>query len=187
MKLLFDRSIGLLLFILLVIPILFVSIAIKITSKGSILYWSERVGKENVNFMMPKFRTMRSGTPQLATHLMNDPDLYLSPIGGIIRRSSLDEIPQLFSILKGDMSLVGPRPEQPQFVEQFQASIPRYMERHREKAGITGWAQVNGLRGDTSIEDRTRYDLWYVENWSLWLDFKIIIRTVFKVLSGTAY
>ena len=85
------------------------------------------------------------------------------------------------------MSLVGPRPEQPQFVEQFQESIPRYMERHREKAGITGWAQVNGLRGDTSIEDRTRYDLWYVENWSLWLDFKIIIRTVFQVLSGAAY
>ena len=104
-----------------------------------------------------------------------------------VRRFSIDELPQLINVVLGDMSLVGPRPEQPQFVEQFQESIPRYMERHREKAGITGWAQVNGLRGDTSIEDRTRYDLWYVENWALWLDFKIIIRTVFKVLSGSAY
>ncbi|GBL19320.1 UDP-glucose:undecaprenyl-phosphate glucose-1-phosphate transferase [Anaerolineaceae bacterium] len=95
--------------------------------------------------------------------------------------------PQLINVLLGDMSLVGPRPEQLQFVEQFQQHIPRYLERHREKAGITGWAQVNGLRGDTSIEERTKYDLWYVENWSLWLDIKILVRTVFQVLTTAAY
>jgi lipopolysaccharide/colanic/teichoic acid biosynthesis glycosyltransferase len=108
-------------------------------------------------------------------------------LGTFIRRNSIDELPQLINVLLGDMSLVGPRPEQPQFVEQFQQQIPRYLERHREKAGITGWAQVNGLRGDTSIEERTKYDLWYVEHWSLWLDIKILVRTVFQVLTTAAY
>ena len=100
----------------------------------------------------------------------------------MIRRISIDELPQLINILLGQMSLVGPRPERPVFVEQFRRSIPRYMDRHREKAGLTGWAQVNGLRGDTSIIERTKYDLWYIENWSLWLDFKIILRTFFNIL-----
>jgi len=101
--------------------------------------------------------------------------------GAIIRCFSLDELPQLINVLVGDMSMVGPRPERPVFVEQFKKSIPRYMDRHREKAGITGWAQVNGLRGDTSIVERTKYDLWYIENWSLLLDFKILLRTGIKV------
>jgi lipopolysaccharide/colanic/teichoic acid biosynthesis glycosyltransferase len=109
----------------------------------------------------------------------NDPRC--TPIGRVLRRLSLDELPQLFNVLKGDMSLVGPRPERPYFVEQFAEHIPRYMERHRVKSGITGWAQVNGLRGNCSIEERTKYDLYYVENWSLLLDLKILIKTLFEV------
>jgi lipopolysaccharide/colanic/teichoic acid biosynthesis glycosyltransferase len=104
-------------------------------------------------------------------------------IGALIRRFSIDELPQFINVLLGEMSLVGPRPERPVFVEQFRQSIPRYMDRHREKAGITGWAQVNGLRGDTSIAERTKYDLWYTENWSLLLDFKIILRTLIHVFA----
>ena len=142
MKRFFDISVGLLLFILLVIPILLVAVSIKVTSKGSVLYWSERVGRENVNFMMPKFRSMLVNTPQLATHLMNDPDEYLSSIGGFLRRSSLDEIPQLFSILRGDMSFVGPRPA----LFNQDDLIALRTEKRVEKLtpGLTGWAQVNG-------------------------------------------
>jgi lipopolysaccharide/colanic/teichoic acid biosynthesis glycosyltransferase len=105
-------------------------------------------------------------------------------IGGFLRRFSIDEIPQFINVLLGHMSVVGPRPERPLFVQQFAHDVPRYMERHREKAGITGWAQVNGLRGDTSIEERTRYDLWYIENWSLLLDFKIMFKTALAMLRG---
>jgi lipopolysaccharide/colanic/teichoic acid biosynthesis glycosyltransferase len=105
-------------------------------------------------------------------------------IGAILRRFSIDEFPKFINVLVGDMSIVGPRPERPTFVEQFRQEIPRYMDRHREKAGITGWAQINGLRGDTSIEERTRYDVWYVENWSIWLDFKIMLRTVIEMIRG---
>jgi lipopolysaccharide/colanic/teichoic acid biosynthesis glycosyltransferase len=104
-------------------------------------------------------------------------------LGTIIRRFSIDELPQLINVLVGDMSLVGPRPERPVFVEQFEQTIPRYMDRHREKAGITGWAQINGLRGDTSIFERTKYDLWYTENWSLALDFRIIARTFLQIFN----
>jgi lipopolysaccharide/colanic/teichoic acid biosynthesis glycosyltransferase len=105
-------------------------------------------------------------------------------LGRFLRRYSLDELPQFINVIRGEMSVVGPRPEQPVWVERFSQSIPRYMRRHKQKAGITGWAQVNGLRGDTSIEERTRYDLYYVENWSLLFDIKIIIKTVVDILSG---
>jgi lipopolysaccharide/colanic/teichoic acid biosynthesis glycosyltransferase len=104
-------------------------------------------------------------------------------LGRFIRRLSIDELPQLINVLLGEMSLVGPRPERPVFVEQFRRSIPRYMERHRLKAGMTGWAQINGLRGDTSIAERTKYDLWYIENWSLLLDFKILVRTFLNIFT----
>jgi lipopolysaccharide/colanic/teichoic acid biosynthesis glycosyltransferase len=112
----------------------------------------------------------------------NDPRV--TRVGGLLRRTSLDELPQLINVLLGEMSLVGPRPERPIYVEQFKRSIPRYMDRHREKAGMTGWAQVNGLRGDTSVQERTKYDLWYIEHWSIWLDLKIIIRTFWQQLVG---
>ena len=105
-------------------------------------------------------------------------------VGVVMRRFSLDELPQFVNVVLGDMSIVGPRPERPDFVEQFRQEIPRYMERHREKAGITGWAQINGLRGDTPIEERTRYDVWYVEHWSIWLDIKIMLRTVVEMIRG---
>jgi lipopolysaccharide/colanic/teichoic acid biosynthesis glycosyltransferase len=129
-------------------------------------------------FPMLKFRSMRADAeaetgPVWATK--DDPRR--TRFGALIRRHSLDELPQLINVFVGDMSMVGPRPERPVFVEQFRRIVPRYMERHKEKAGITGWAQVNGLRGDTSIIERTKYDLWYIENWSLWLDFRIILRT----------
>ena len=110
-------------------------------------------------------------------------DPRVTRLGRLIRRFSIDELPQLINVFVGDMSLVGPRPERPVYVEQFRRSIPRYMDRHREKAGMTGWAQVNGLRGDTSIAERTKYDLWYIENWSLWLDLKIILRTFFAIFA----
>jgi O-antigen biosynthesis protein WbqP len=179
MKRFFDISVGLLLFILLVIPILLVAIAIKVTSKGSILYWSERVGRENVNFMMPKFRTMRSDTPQLATHLMSDPDIYLSPIGGLLRRTSLDEMPQLFSILKGDMSFVGPRPAL--FNQDDLIAIRTEKGVDKLVPGLTGWAQVNG-RDELPIPEKVALDVEYMEKQSFWFDMKILWMTFLKVL-----
>ena len=176
-------SIGL---VLLSPLMMLIAALIKLESHGPVFFFQDRVGLDGKGFKIFKFRSMRTDASEERQWTVAE-DSRRTSLGRFIRRFSIDELPQLINVALGDMSLVGPRPEQPQFVEQFQERIPRYMERHREKAGITGWAQVNGLRGDTSIEDRTRYDLWYVENWSLWLDFKIIIRTIFKVLSGTAY
>jgi O-antigen biosynthesis protein WbqP len=175
----FDISVGLLLFILLVIPILLVAVSIKVTSKGSVLYWSERVGRENVNFMMPKFRSMLVNTPQLATHLMIDPDEYLSSIGGFLRRSSLDEIPQLFSILRGDMSFVGPRPA---LFNQYDLIALR-TEKRVEKLtpGLTGWAQVNG-RDELPIPEKVALDVEYMERQSFWFDMYILWLTILKVV-----
>ena len=163
-----------------------VAVLIKLGSDGPVFFFQDRVGLDGKAFKIFKFRSMRTDASEESQWTVAE-DSRRTGLGSFIRRFSIDELPQLINVVVGDMSLVGPRPEQPQFVEHFQEHIPRYMERHREKAGITGWAQVNGLRGDTSIEDRTRYDLWYVENWSFWLDFKIILRTVFQVLAGRAY
>ena len=178
MKRFFDISVGLFLFILLVIPILLIAIKIKITSKGSVLYWSERVGRENVNFMMPKFRTMRSDTPQLATHLMNDPDEYLSQIGGFLRRTSLDELPQLWSILKGDMCFVGPRPAL--FNQDDLIAMRTEKGVDQLLPGLTGWAQVNG-RDTLHIPEKVALDVEYMERQSLWFDMRILWLTFLKV------
>ncbi|MCS7253520.1 MAG: undecaprenyl-phosphate glucose phosphotransferase [Armatimonadota bacterium] len=182
-KRLMDISLSLLLLVIFALPMLFIALLIKLTSKGPVLYRQERVGQDGKVFVMLKFRTMREGAEDDTGPIWAMPDdPRCTKIGKMLRRLSLDELPQLFNVLKGEMSLVGPRPERPYFVEQFAQRIPRYMERHRIKAGITGWAQVNGLRGNCPIEERTKYDLYYVENWSLLLDLKILIKTFFEVL-----
>lgn len=151
--------------------------------RGSPFYTQERMGLDGRPFPMIKFRSMRMDADQISDWTIeNDPRI--TRIGGFMRRSNWDEIPQLINVLLGHMSLVGPRPEQPQYVMRFRQQIPGYMSRHQEKGGMTGWAQVNGMRGDTSIARRTSLDLWYIENWSLWLDVKIILRTVFQSLVG---
>jgi exopolysaccharide biosynthesis polyprenyl glycosylphosphotransferase len=164
---------------------LFVAILIKLDSPGSVFYAQERMGLDAVPFRMLKFRSMRADAETQGPGWTTEDDPRRTKLGTIIRRFNIDELPQLFNVLMGDMSLVGPRPERPVYVEQFRQQIPRYMDRHREKAGMTGWAQVNGLRGDTSIAERTKYDLWYIENWSLALDLKIIIRTILQTLFNT--
>ncbi|MCL4459990.1 MAG: undecaprenyl-phosphate glucose phosphotransferase [Chloroflexi bacterium] len=163
---------------------LLITALIKVTSPGGpVFYTQERVGLDGKPFQMLKFRSMRPGAEdETGPVWAKKGDPRTTRWGAFLRRFSLDELPQLINVLIGEMSLVGPRPERPYFVEQFQRRIPRYVERHNEKAGITGWAQVNGLRGDTSIEERTAYDLWYVENWTIWLDFKILIRSLLVIL-----
>ncbi len=164
--------------------LLLTAIAIKLESKGPAFYTQERMGLDGRPFQMIKFRSMRQDAESSGIGWTVENDPRVTRIGRFMRKTSWDEMPQLINVLLGEMSLVGPRPERPFYVQQFRSQIPRYMERHREKAGMTGWAQVNGLRGDTSIAERTAYDLWYVENWSLWLDVKIIIRTAFGMFTG---
>jgi Undecaprenyl-phosphate glucose phosphotransferase len=159
--------------------LMLIAVAIKLDSPGPAFYAQERMGLDARSFWCLKFRSMRTDAESDGPGWTVEADPRVTRLGRFIRRFSIDELPQLINVFIGDMSLVGPRPERPVYVEQFRRSIPRYMDRHREKAGMTGWAQVNGLRGDTSIAERTKYDLWYIENWSLWLDFKIILRTVF--------
>lgn len=164
------------------------AILIKLESPGPVFFVQDRMGLDAKPFKMIKFRSMHKDAEAdgPAWTVANDPRR--TRLGAFLRRIDVDELPQLINVLIGDMSLVGPRPEQPAFVEQFQRIVPRYMERHREKAGMTGWAQVNGLRGDTSILERTKYDLWYIENWSLWLDVKIIMRTFMRwMISPNAF
>jgi exopolysaccharide biosynthesis polyprenyl glycosylphosphotransferase len=161
---------------------LLTALLIRLESPGAVFYTQERMGMDERPFKMIKFRTMRSDAEHAGPGWTVQNDPRVTRLGRLMRKTSWDELPQLINVLIGEMSLVGPRPERPVYVRQFSQSIPRYMERHREKAGMTGWAQVNGLRGDTSIEERTQYDLWYVENWSVWLDIKIIIRTILQVL-----
>lgn len=160
-----------------------IALAIRLESRGPVFFLQERVGMDLKPFWMLKFRTMRVDAEKFGTWTTpNDPRV--TRIGRILRSTSLDELPQMINVLMGEMSIVGPRPEQPRWVEQFGQQIPRYLRRHREKAGLTGWAQINGLRGDTSIEERTRYDLYYIENWSLLFDIKIILRTIANFLTG---
>jgi exopolysaccharide biosynthesis polyprenyl glycosylphosphotransferase len=167
--------------------LLLLALLIKLDSAGPAFYTQERMGLDEKRFQVIKFRSMKEGAedetgPVWATK--EDPRR--TRFGAFLRRFSLDELPQFINVFLGEMSLVGPRPERPMFVEQFKQVIPRYVERHQEKAGMTGWAQVNGLRGDTSIVERTKYDLYYIENWSIFFDLKILIRTAFTFLRDKA-
>ena len=163
----------------LAIPMSAVALAVKVSSKGPILYWSVRVGKNNSHFKMPKFRTMRIDTPEVATHLLNDPSIYLTPIGSFLRKTSLDELPQLWSILTGDMSFVGPRPALHNQDDLIQLRTSEGV--HTLVPGLTGWAQING-RDEIPIPDKVALDAEYLERRSLLLDAKIILLTAAKVL-----
>lgn len=180
-KRVFD-IVGSLMLIIIFSPImLFEYIMIKITSPGPVIFKQERIGFNNKPFTMYKFRSMKiqkETEEQVQWTTANDPRK--TKFGSFIRKTSLDELPQFFNVLFGDMSLVGPRPERPHFVDQFKEEIPKYMVKHQIRPGITGWAQVSGWRGDTSIEKRIEYDIYYLENWSLWFDIKIIFLTAFK-------
>ena len=163
-------------------PVMLVTaLLVKTTSKGPVLFGQERIGRHNRPFKMYKFRSMEVQDPQKEQKQWTTPhDPRVTPVGRFIRKTSIDETPQFFNILMGDMSLVGPRPERPLFVEKFKEEIPRYMIKHQVRPGLTGWAQVNGYRGDTSITKRIEHDLYYIENWSIGFDFKIMFLTVFK-------
>ena len=173
---------GALVAIVLFSPIMLVTAAlVKLTSPGPVIFSQERVGLHNKPFRMYKFRSMTVQAPEKEKSRWTTPgDARVTPVGRFIRKTSIDEMPQLFNVLKGDMSLVGPRPERPFFVEKFREEIPRYMIKHQVRPGMTGWAQVNGFRGDTSITKRIEHDLYYIENWSLGFDFKILFLTFFK-------
>lgn len=160
--------------------LLLVGLLVKITSRGPIFYSQERCGLDGRSFKMWKFRSMRVGADQSGTGWTVPNDDRRTPIGAFLRATSIDELPQLWNVLRGEMSLVGPRPEQPVFVDKFREEIPHYMLRHKVKAGITGWAQVNGWRGDTSLEARIECDLFYIRNWSYALDLKILLMTIWK-------
>lgn len=156
-----------------------IAIAVKRSSEGPVFYKQQRIGEDGTRFNLIKFRTMHEGAEtQTGPVWAKENDDRRTRIGSFLRSSNLDELPQLWNTLVGDMSLVGPRPERPFFVSQFKEDIPRYMARHSIRSGITGWAQVNGLRGNTSVEERTKYDLYYIENWSIWLDLKILLMTL---------
>jgi len=182
LKRLLDIIASLFLFLLLLIPIVLTALAVKLTSKGDALYWSRRIGKGNTIFSMPKFRSMQTGTPQIATHLMNqqsNPNSFLTPIGSFIRKTSLDELPQLWSVLKGDMSIVGPRPAL--FNQDDLIASRTEQGVHVLRPGITGWAQVNG-RDEIAIPQKVALDAYYLANQSVCLDAKIILLTAIKVL-----
>jgi O-antigen biosynthesis protein WbqP len=179
MKRMFDLSVSLTAGIFLLLPILFVALAVRLSSKGSALYWSDRVGRNNVIFKMPKFRSMRIDTPAVATHLLGNPQDYFTPIGSFLRKSSLDELPQLWSILKGDMSFVGPRPAL--FNQQDLIALRTEQGVHTLVPGLTGWAQVNG-RDELPISEKVKLDAVYLQRQSLWFDLRILWLTVIKVL-----
>ena len=168
--------------IILFSPVMLLTVlVVALTEEGSVIYRQERVGLHNQVFYMYKFRSMimqHEEKEKAEWSTRNDPRI--TPVGKLIRRTSIDELPQLFNVLKGEMSLVGPRPERPQFVQKFRDEIPRYMVKHQVRPGMTGWAQINGYRGDTSIEKRIEYDLYYIENWTMVFDMKILILTIFK-------
>ena len=182
MKRLFDVLMSLMLLILLALPMLIVTIAVYLTSPGPVIYWSSRIGQDNVIFRMPKFRSMLEDTPAVATHLMIDAEKFLTPIGGVLRRYSLDELPQLFSVLRGDMSFVGPRPA----LFNQDDLIALRSENNLDKLipGLTGWAQING-RDNLSISEKIELEIEYLHKRSFWFDCKILWLTFLKVISKT--
>ncbi len=183
-----DLVLGSLALIIAAIPMAVTAIAVKLGSKGPVIYKQTRVGLHNKEFTMYKFRSMKvQDEEEEKTEWTTENDDRVTKVGKFIRKTSIDELPQLFNVLKGDMSLVGPRPERPFFVEKFRDEIPRYMVKHQVRPGITGWAQVNGYRGDTSISRRIDMDIQYIENWSLWLDITVLFKTVFKAKDYNAY
>jgi O-antigen biosynthesis protein WbqP len=179
MKRVFDIFLGCLAALVLFVPVLLVAMAVRLTSKGPALYWSDRVGRNNVIFKMPKFHSMRVGTPAVATHLLDNPQAHLTPIGSFLRKSSLDELPQLWSILVGDMSFVGPRPAL--FNQHDLIALRTEHGVHALVPGLTGWAQVSG-RDELSIPEKVKLDLAYLQRQSLWLDIHILWLTFAKVL-----
>jgi len=179
MKRLFDLALALISGIFLLIPILIIAMAVRLTSKGSAFYWSDRIGKDNRIFKMPKFRTMRLGTPAIATHLLSNPDAYLTPIGSFLRKTSLDELPQLWSIAKGDMSFVGPRPAL--FNQDDLKALRTHCGVHALVPGLTGWAQING-RDELPLSQKVALDLEYLRRRSFILDVKILLLTFVKVV-----
>jgi len=179
MKRLFDIVFVLFAAIVLALPFLVVAILVRLTSNGPVLYWSDRVGKGNVIFKMPKFRSMRIGTPPVATHLLKEPKLYLTPIGSLLRQSSLDELPQLWSILVGDMSFVGPRPAL--FNQDDLITLRTQAGVHELVPGLTGWAQING-RDELPIPEKVKLDVEYLQRQSFWFDIYILWLTFVKVL-----
>jgi len=181
MKRIFDLVLAVLVGTALLVPALLVAVLVRLTSKGPVLYWSARVGRDNVIFQMPKFRSMQTGTPALATHLLSDPLSYLTPIGSFLRQSSLDELPQLWSIIKGDMSFVGPRPAL--FNQHDLIELRTQQGVHKLLPGLTGWAQING-RDELPIPQKVALDVVYLRQQSFWLDLKIIGLTVWKVLKS---
>ena len=172
---------ALFLIILLFIPFVFIAFLVKLTSKGPALYWSDRVGINSSIFKMPKFRTMRVETPAMATHLLKNPEKYVTPIGGFLRKTSLDELPQLFSILKGDISFVGPRPAL--FNQDDLVDLRTQKGIHKLFPGLTGWAQING-RDDLPIPRKVEFDEYYLNHRSFFFDLKILTLTLFKVIRG---
>lgn len=181
MKRLFDLVFGILILASLGIPILVLALAVRATSKGPAFYWSDRVGYGNKIFRMPKFRTMKLDAPAVASHLIKDPDVYLSPIGKFLRRTSLDEMPQLLSILKGDMSFVGPRPAL--FNQYDLISLRTETKVNQLVPGLTGWAQING-RDELSISEKVKFDVEYMQMGSFWFDMKILWITFLRVFKG---
>ena len=179
MKRVFDIFLGCMAALVLFAPVLLVAIAVRLTSKGPALYWSDRVGRNNVIFKMPKFRSMHLGTPAVATHLLADASSHLTPIGSFLRRTSLDELPQLWSILAGDMSFVGPRPAL--FNQQDLIALRTEQGVHTLVPGLTGWAQING-RDELPITEKVKLDVAYLQRQSLWFDIRILWLTFVKVL-----
>ena len=179
MKRVFDILLGCLAALLLLVPVLLVALAVRLTSRGPALYWSDRVGRKNVIFKMPKFRSMRVGTPAVATHLLADARSHLTPIGSFLRKSSLDELPQLWSILAGEMSFVGPRPAL--FNQHDLIALRTELGVHTLVPGLTGWAQVNG-RDELPILEKVKLDVAYLQRHSLWFDVHILWMTFVKVL-----